>query len=74
MLIKISNMHYVTSVHHVIIDTPLNRCSGHFVDPEEFTVNDGWFVPVLTEIDCSGHGRYESGLHGYDIVQVVLKL
>lgn len=60
--------------HHIIVDTPLNRCGVHFVDPEEFSVNDSWFVSMLTEIDCPCHRGYESSLHCDDIVQIVFKL
>lgn len=56
------------ATHYVIMDTPFNRCGGHFIDPEEFSMNDGWLISMLTEIDCPGYRRYESGLQGDDIV------
>ena len=37
-------------------------------------MNDSWFVCMFTEIDCAGYWGYEGGLHGDDIVQVVLQL
>ena len=37
-------------------------------------MNDSWFISMLTEIDSTSNWGYEGGVHGNDIVQVVLQL